>query len=168
MVYYQEQAFWLFATLMETILPPNFYSQTTYPQTYLGFTNTIMNDVDKNYMKITGDGVHMFNIKSFYTLFTNMENEPNPELDVKQSEIAYFFLDMLFLCGNPRESYTFCDMDSDKRYEVGSIFTANNGVETRVNIDRTSQLLVSTAIAIADIIKTNSSRKYAEKKDSYQ
>ena len=30
-VYKQEQAFWLYAVLLETILPANFYSQTFYP-----------------------------------------------------------------------------------------------------------------------------------------
>ena len=112
-----------------------------------------MNEFDKNYMKLTGDSVHMFNIKSYYTLFTNMENEPNPSEGILASEIAYFFLDMLFICGNPRESFTMCEIDCDKKYEVGSISTSMEGRETKVNIDRTSQLLVSSAIAIADLVK---------------
>ena len=33
--------------------------------------------MDTNYMRVAGDSVQMFCLKSFYTLFTNLENEPN-------------------------------------------------------------------------------------------
>lgn len=111
-VYFKDQAFWLYAALVETILPPNFFSQTLYPQTYLEFTNRIMNEVDAKYMSMAGESVQMFCIKSFYTLFTNLENDADPKRNIQQSEIAYFFLDLLFLMGNPRESTTLCDYNN--------------------------------------------------------
>ena len=72
---------------------------------------------------MAGDAVQMFCLKSYYTLFTNLETNVPPDkatkhaaydkagdpVDIKpveegkgNSEIAYFFLDLLFLLGNPR------------------------------------------------------------------
>ena len=137
-VYKQEHAFWLYAVLLETILPANFYSQTFYPQTYLEFTNQIMNEVDTKYMELAGQSVQMFCLKSFYTLFTNLENVPNAKQGIQSSEIAYFFLDFLYLLGNPKESLTVCDIGSDNKLQVGSMVPTKDGRLEKVHIDRTS------------------------------
>lgn len=74
----------------------------------------------------------MFCLKSYYTLFTNLETNVPPDIPTKHStmnnkndpadikpmeegkgnsEIAYFFLDLLFLLGNPRRSMTLIDTE---------------------------------------------------------
>ena len=51
-----------------------------------------------------------------------------------------------------------CDNNNTMKCEVGSLYPTTHRME-KVSIDRTSQLLVSTAIAIADIIKIKAKRK---------
>ena len=68
-----------------------------------------MQEVDARYMEQAGTSVQMFCLKSFYTLFTNLENNVPDKPEIHKSEIAYFFLDMLYLLGNPKESVTICD-----------------------------------------------------------
>ena len=58
---------------------------------------------------------------------------------------------------------TLCDADIEPKSETGSIITNKEGKSEKVYIDRTSQLLVSTAIAIADIIKMKTKRKAYQK-----
>lgn len=50
-------------------------------------------------MEAAGESIQMFCLKSYYTLFTNLENDKEslPEGVNSVSEIAYFFLDLLFL-----------------------------------------------------------------------
>ena len=61
--------------------------------------------------------------------------------------------------GNPKESLTVCDIGSDNKLQVGNMIPTKDGRLEKVYIDRTSQLLVSTAIAIADLIKMSAKNK---------
>ena len=51
-----------------------------------------------------GDSIKLFCLKSFYSLFINM---------MKNQEIAYTILDLLFLYGDPINSRSFFDEESD-------------------------------------------------------
>ena len=77
--------------------------------------------------------------------------------------MAYYMLDILFLLGDPKESLTIMDNPmEDGRFNVGEHYppleripkkTLENCSETVVRLDRTSQLLISMSIAIAEIVK---------------
>ena len=97
-----KKAFWIYACLIETILPINFFSHTLYPQTLLQFTETILRGSDKDFFTEMGDSIRLFCLKSFYSLFTNM---------MDNQEIAFSILDLLFLYGSPTTSKTFFDDD---------------------------------------------------------
>ena len=156
-VFYAEHTFWLYVMLLEHILPPNFYSQTLYPQSFLDFTRELMQLVDKRYMQMTEDAMQMFCLKSYYTLFTNLESKT--ATGGSSNEIAYFFLDMLFLLGNSKRSMTICDMDIGPPCLTGCMYELNDKVLQKVYLDRTSQILVCAAVAIADLIKMWTKRK---------
>ena len=89
----------------------------------------------------------MFCLKSYYSLFTNLQIEQTTEGHSK-SEMAYFMLDMLFLLGNPRQSETLRDDPTeDGMFNVGETIPPLERVkpklrqdlkETRVRLDRTS------------------------------
>ena len=51
-----------------------------------------------------GDSIKLFCLKSFYSLFTNM---------IKNQEITYTILDLLFLFGDPINSKTFFDEETE-------------------------------------------------------
>ena len=74
-------------------------------------------------MSQAGQSVQMFCLKSYYTLFTNLQNETGDNDKIHKSEISYFFLDMLYLLGNPKESMTICDQDSEPKCETAGIYT---------------------------------------------
>ena len=97
-----KKAFWIYACLIETILPINFFSHTLYPQALLHFTEEILRGADRDFFVDMGDSIRLFCLKSFYSLFTNM---------MKNQEIAFSILDLLFLYGNPTTSKTFFDDD---------------------------------------------------------
>ena len=92
--------------------------------------------------------------------------------------MAYYMLDILFLLGDPKESLTIMDDPlADGRFNVGEHYpplerinkrTLAECPETMVRLDRTSQLLISMSIAIAEIVKiyylTNND-KSKEKRD---
>lgn len=99
-----KKAFWIYACLIETVLPVNFFSHTLYPQTLLKFTEMILKGSDKEFFTEMGDSIKLFCLKSFYSLFTNM---------MKNQEIAYTILDLLFLYGDPINSRSFFDEESD-------------------------------------------------------
>ena len=73
-------------------------------------------------------------------------------------------LDLLFLLGNPRKSATLLDPPIIRKNEAGLeeviIEKEVGGLykDQVVALDRTTQLLTSTAIAIADILKQKASR----------
>ena len=73
-------------------------------------------------------------------------------------------LDMLFLLGDPKQSYTMIDCKSAERnkFNIGEKIPIldiadkrfrKDNPETRVRIDRTSQLLISMSITIAEFVK---------------
>lgn len=103
----------------------------------------------------------MFCLKSYYSLFTNLSIEPS-EYSGK-SEMAYFMLDLLFLLGDPKQSTTLLDDHvQDGNFTVGETVPniervskkfLQDQTETRVRIDKTSQLLVSMSITIAEFVK---------------
>ena len=76
-----------------------------------------------------------------------------------KKEIAYTMLDILFLLGNSRKSATLLDPPIIRKNETGleEVITEKEvgGLykDQVVVLDRTTQLLTSTAIAIADILK---------------
>ena len=63
-----------------------------------------------------GDIIKLFCVKSIYSLFTNME---------KNQEIAYTILDLLFLYGDPINSRSFFDEESDFPQESGESMPLN-------------------------------------------
>ena len=79
--------------------------------------------------------------------------------------MAYFMLDLLFLLGDPRTSITLTDDTiADGNFRVGEaipsldrtnqkLFTESLALERRIRIDRTSQLLISMSITIAEAVK---------------
>ena len=78
--------------------------------------------------------------------------------------MAYFMLDLLFLLGDPKQSTTLLDdhvMDGVFRVNetiprvdrVNTKKVSQEHPEKRVRIDRTSQLLLSMSITIADFVK---------------
>ena len=77
--------------------------------------------------------------------------------------MAYFMLDILFLLGDPKESLTIMDDPLvDGRFNVGEHYPPLERINKRtlaectepiVRLDRTSQLLISMSIAIAEIVK---------------
>ena len=77
--------------------------------------------------------------------------------------MAYYMLDILFLLGDPKESLTIMDNpQEDGRFNVGEHYPPLERItkkvldacpETVVRLDRTSQLLISMSIAIAEIVK---------------
>lgn len=73
-------------------------------------------------------------------------------------------LDMLFLLGDPKRSHTMIDYKSDERnkfniseripiLDIADKRFMKQNPETRVRIDRTSQLLISMSITIAEFVK---------------
>ena len=92
--------------------------------------------------------------------------------------MAYFMLDLLFLLGDPKNSTTLLD-DSckDGQFIVGEAIPMHMKVidkkktnsyessETRVRIDRTSQLLVSMAITVSELVKHRYLRGSKRKND---
>lgn len=121
-----------------------------------------------------GDSLIILCLKNFNCLFSSMESHPStPLTDPSQSkgknqlgrkEIAYTMLDLLFLLGNPRKSATLLDPPIIRKNEAGLeeviIEKEVGGLykDQVVALDRTTQLLTSTAIAIADILKQKASR----------
>ena len=99
-----KKAFWIYTCLIETILPLNFFSHTLYPQTLLQFTEDLLQDSDREFFQEMGDSIKLFCLKSFYSLFTNM---------IKNQEITYTILDLLFLFGDPINSKTFFDEETE-------------------------------------------------------
>ena len=161
----RERAFWLYTCLNESILPLNFYTNTLYPQAFLDFTKSLVKEGDKKFYEKCGDSINMFCLKSYYSLFTNMNIDPDNILSCQRSEIAYFMLDCLFLLGDPMKSTTLLDNPVlDGHFNVGENIpelerilpkTRKDFPEQKVHIDRTSQLLVSMSIAIAEIVKND-------------
>ena len=117
----------------------------------------------------------MFCLKSYYSLFTNLTADPSLKDHVQKSEMAYFMLDILFLLGDPRESVTLLDDPfTDGHFMVGETIpilgkiskkTRETCPENRVRIDRTSQLLISMSITIAEVVKTHYLRTASKDKD---
>ena len=64
----------------------------------------ILKGSDKEFFTEMGDSIRLFCLKSFYSLFTNM---------MQNQEIAYTVLDLLFLFGDPVNSKTFFDEETD-------------------------------------------------------
>ena len=165
-VFTKEIAFWLYCILVETILPLNFYTNTLYPQAFLDYTIKLVKNDDAGFFGKSGDAINMFCLKSYYSLFTNLSIAPaseNQQGGCQKSEMAYYMLDILFLLGDPKESLTIMDDPLvDGRFNVGEHYpplerinkkTLAECPETMVRLDRTSQLLISMSIAIAEIVK---------------
>ena len=82
-----------------------------------------------------------------------------------KSDLGYLMLDLLFLSGDPKQSQTLIDdCAQDGYFTVGEampqrISTGNEMRpeqlidESRVRVDKTSQLLVSMALAVAQLAK---------------
>ena len=83
--------------------------------------------------------------------------------------MAYFMLDILFLLGNPKCSSTLLDEPfAASKFNVGERITPTPNLqeayervlqdpaffETKVRIDRTSQLLVAMSITVTDFAKS--------------
>ena len=91
--------------------------------------------------------------------------------------MAYFMLDLLFLIGDPKKSHTLLDDPSaDGHYTVGEAIPPQLRnlkkpkvdepfTESRVRIDRTSQLLVALSITIAEYVKMYHLRNKDEKRE---
>jgi hypothetical protein len=117
----------------------------------------------------------MFCLKSYYSLFTNLSINPDHTTYCQKSEMAYFMLDLLFLIGDPKKSLTLLDDPvADGHYTVGETIRPRNlkrprveepFAENRVRIDRTSQLLVSLSITIAEYVKMYHLRNKDEKRE---
>lgn len=116
---------------------------------------------DIEFFNKCGDAINMFCLKSYYSLFTNLQVDPHAQIG--KSEMAYFMLDLLFLLGDSTTSTTLLDNSLED-----GVFNVNESIpklarvtdkvwerntEPRVRIDRTSQLLVSMSITIADFVK---------------
>ncbi len=77
--------------------------------------------------------------------------------------MAYLMLDLIFLLGDPKESTTLLDDPiTDGNFYVGEAIpqlsrytqrAKNSHKEERVRIDRTSQLLISMSITVAERVK---------------
>lgn len=72
-VHNEKIAFWIYSCLLETILPLNFFTSTLYPQAFLNYTIELMNENDNKYFEEVGDAINMFCLKSYYSLFCNLE-----------------------------------------------------------------------------------------------
>lgn len=117
----------------------------------------------------------MFCLKSYYSLFTNLTTDASLKDHVQKSEMAYFMLDILFLLGDPKQSITLLDDPvQDGHFNVGETIPILNKIskktrdacpEQRVRIDRTSQLLISMSITIAEVVKTHYLRTLSKDKD---
>ena len=175
-VFKKETAFWLYCILCESILPLNFYTNTLYPQAFLEYTIKLVKTDDRNFFDMCGDAINMFCLKSYYSLFTNLAIDENNPQGCQKSEMAYFMLDLLFLLGDPRTSITLTDDTiADGNFRVGEaipsldrtnqkLFQESLALERRIRIDRTSQLLISMSITIAEAVKAyyNRSQKSFE------
>lgn len=174
-VYNKQTTFWLYCVLNESILPLNFYTNTLYPQTFLQYTKQLVMGEDFEFFRRCGDAINMFCLKSYYSLFTNLVVNPE-HAQIGKSEMAYFMLDLLFLLGDPKTSTTLLDNSNED-----GIFNVNESIprsprvqekvwqsypETLVRIDRTSQLLLSMSIAIADFVKQYDLRTGKRDQDS--
>lgn len=174
----KKHAFWLYVCLNECILPLNFYTNTLYPQAYLEYTRTLVKDFDDEFFSRCGEAINMFCLKSYYSLFTNLEiKDESNEVEAKKCnklEIAYFMIDLLFLIGDPKKSKTMLDNPVvNGEFVVGEMMRQNQGknakktkndevghLDKRVRIDRTSQLLVAMSITIAERVKKWSLRDF--------
>lgn len=132
-----------------------------------------MKDKDSGFFEKSGDAINMFCLKSYYSLFTNLSTEKNVTLG--KSEMAYFMLDLLFLLGDPKQSTTLLEDAQDGQFTVGENIPTQirhndkkikfDSKETLVRIDKTSQLLISMSITIAEIVKKEYMRGQDKKKD---
>lgn len=92
--------------------------------------------------------------------------------------MAYFMLDLLFLLGDPNSSTTMLDNQKlDGVFNVGETIPRFGKVsykaptqihENKVRIDRTSQLLLSMSITIADFVKQNYLRSNSKEQKEEQ
>ena len=96
------KAFWIYACLVETILPVDFFIDQSYQRALSVFVETILLECDKTYFTQFKDSFKSFCDKSFGCLFTNI---------IENQEIAFSILDLLFLYGNPIVSETLLDDD---------------------------------------------------------
>ena len=165
-VFNKETAFWLYTVLNESILPLNFYTNTLYPQAFLDYTKSLVEQWDNEFFERSGDAINFFCLKSYFSLFTNLTIETT-HTNIGKSEMAYFMLDLLFLIGDPHKSSTLLDdpindgeflvNETIPKMEYSNEKTKPDLLarhpEKRVRIDRTSQLLLAMSITIADFVK---------------
>ena len=120
----------------------------------------IMKMEDRSFFNSNADALKIFGMKSFFSLFTNLTVNPSFDNQCQKFEMAYCVLDILFLLGNPRQSVTsHDDYLSDGSFMTGQNLPKNfsdftqipeNEKEHKVRIDRTSQILCSINLAIAE------------------
>lgn len=79
-VYSETTAFWLYSILNECILPLNFYTNTLFPQAFLDYTINLVRQDDQLFFERSGDAINMFCLKSYYSLFTNLEVDPSSRI----------------------------------------------------------------------------------------
>ena len=160
----KKTAFWIYTCLLESVLPLNFYTNTLYPQTFLEYTIALVKEFDNEFFVKCGDSINMFCLKSYYSLFTNLQIDEQNTDGCQKSEMAYFMLDLLFLIGDSKRSSTIFDNPLvDGHFFVGEKMKLKDKLnkkqleefqhEPRVRIDRTSQLLISMSITIAEKVK---------------
>ena len=134
-----------------------------------------MKQDDKGFFDKSGDAINMFCLKSYYSLFTNLSIDKDENSSIQKSEMAYLMLDLIFLLGDPKQSTTLLDDPiQDGSFNVGEVIpqldrpnsrskSCNRG-EERVRIDRTSQLLISMSITVAERVKMTYLRDYLKEK----
>ena len=159
-VFKKETAFWLYSILIESILPLDYFTNLLYPQALLEYMMQLMEKKDLSCFIRWGEDAKMFGMKSFFSLFANLTITPTFSNKCQKFEMAYSMLDILLLLGDPKESITLSDNPNiNGTFMVGEYMPVHFAQcnekpdyekEHKVRIDRTSQLLISMNLAIAE------------------